>query len=1052
MLLIFGQFFSQNRKLDPRFLALISNSETGRTTETLSVPSAFKLDVKSVKSKTGKKLDLYSCIIHTDNANSLKEKGFMLQSVYPTFVTALVSIEDLKKLQELNEVKYLEAPKELFPHNDIALGNTGASLLHEGRVNNTPLKGKGILVGVFDSGIDWKHPDFRNPNNPNQSRILRIWDQTLTPIGTENSPSGFNYGVEYTQSQINAELSNLSSSFIREVDTNGHGTHVAGTAAGNGSALSSKKYIGLAPEADIIFVKGGNDSFSDSNIIDSFTYFRNIATALNRPIVVNYSLGGQYGPHDGTRPHEIAADNFTNSGTGRLVVISAGNDNGANLHRRENIAVGETKTISFNVPTNTSATDLFAFVLYANDNTDVTSVLTAPSGESLTTTAGQYRESIVSNNGFKMRMNNNIDFANNDRYVEFYILRNGVNIVNSAGVWSISITNNGTNPIIIDGWLYYKNSAVNTTVVGGDSNFLVGSPGNATNAITTASYVGKLSWYSNNTSSPNSYSYSTSTQDAISPFSATGPRRDNVMKPDISATGQAVISALSAGSLATSSNNNVDGTYYRINQGTSMAAPVVTGALALLLQAKPNITLSEVKSAINNTALSDVNTGTVPNNRWGNGKLDIFRAVSSLIDCNTQQRETLLYEDPYPSALDITNISLSSGMRVAVKFSPSTTGKLGGVYFSTSNTFETISSFTIEVRSNNSGLPGDIIATKSISPEAITKSTWQYFDLSDLNVNVTSGTDYFIAVTASGGNWSLRRENSPIDGRSYTSSDGNSWTQVTAGDYRIRSVVYSSSTSKTSLVNTLGSDAKVIVDNQPYQLATKCDLIGSVTANGTSPVRGILSAKVWVDSNNTGNYVKRHFEISPTVNSNTSSSRVTLYFTQVEFNEYNTATSSTNKLPVNSSDNIGKANIKIKKFLSTSSDNTGNPNSYSGAATEIDPVDSDIIWNATNNYWEISFDTIGLGGFFLTTQNNLSTTESISGINIFPNPAKDYINVNGLTKNMKGEIFDMSGKLIKEIALQKGDNKINISSFVKGIYVLKYSNGEMNNSFKFIKE
>lgn len=1052
LLLASSLIIAQNRKLDYKFQALINNSFSGKASDVQPTPSVFKLDVKSVKSKTGKTNDLYSCIIYTENANLLKDKGFNIQSVYPTFVTALVSVEDLKALQELNEVKYVESPDVLQAHNDIALGTTGASLLHEGRVNNTPLKGKGILVGVFDSGIDWKHPDFRNPNNPNESRILRIWDQTLTPIGSETSPTGFSYGVEYTQAQINADLANSSSSFVREVDTNGHGTHVAGTAAGNGSALSTKKYMGLAPEADIIFVKGGNDSFPTTNTVDSFTYFRNVATALNRPIVVNYSIGGQFGPHDGTRPHELAADSFTNSGTGRLVVISAGNDNGTNLHRRENIAVGETKTISFSVGANTSATDLFAFRLYANDNTDVTAVATSPTGESLTVTPGQLRALVVSNNGFKLNVDNNVEVPNNDRYVEIYVNRNGTNSESSAGIWTLSITNNGTNPIITDGWLYYKNKDVTTTLVGGDSNFLVGSPGNATNAITAASYVGKLGWFSNNTSSPGGYSYSTATQETISTFSATGPRRDNVLKPDITATGQAVISAMSSGSLAASSSDNIDGTYYRKNQGTSMAAPVVTGALALLLQAKPNVTLSEAKNAIYNTASSDANnTGTVPNNRWGYGKLDIFRAVSSLVDCSTQQRETILYEEPYPSALDA-GVSLSNGNRIAVKFTPTTTGKIGGIYFSTSTTFETITSFVIEVRNNNGGVPGNVIATKSISPDAIAKFAWQYFDLSDLNVNVTSGSDYFLVVTASGGNWSLRRENSSVDNRSYTSGDGNTWTQVTAGDYRIRSVVYSSVAAKTSLVANAGSDSKSIVDNQPYLLSTKCDLIGNITPNGSSPVRGMLSAKVWVDSNNTGNYVKRHFEILPSANSNTSTVKVTLYFTQAEFNEYNNATSSTNKLPINSSDNTGKANIKIKKFLSTSSDNTGNPNSYSGTATEIDPVDSDIIWNSTNNYWEVSFNTTGLGGFFLTTQNNLSTTESKNGIRIFPNPTKDFINVNGLSRTAKAQIFDISGKLIQELVLQKGENKIDVSSFVKGVYLIKYSLDDKEFSSKFIKK
>lgn len=166
---------------------------------------------------------------------------------------------------------------------------------------------------MFDTGIDWDHPDFRNPTDQTKSRILRIWDQTITPITGEVSPSGFAYGVEYTQSHLNDELDGTPTNYVREKDLNGHGTHVAGTAAGNGAALTSLKYMGVAPNADIVMVKGGNSSFSTNNIIDALTYFKNVANALGKPIVINMSIGGQDGAHDGSNPEEIAVDNFCTS-------------------------------------------------------------------------------------------------------------------------------------------------------------------------------------------------------------------------------------------------------------------------------------------------------------------------------------------------------------------------------------------------------------------------------------------------------------------------------------------------------------------------------------------------------------------------------------------------------------------------------------------------------------------------------------------------------------------------------------------------------------------
>lgn len=1054
-LLLSGLFFAQNKKLDRKFQYLLDNKVQYKTSSRFReiIPNAYKLETKAVKTSDNKTTDLYSCIIYTDNVIALKEKGINIQSVYPKFVTALVSIEDVEKLQTAQEVIFVESPKSLSIQNDIAVGASGASLLHAGMVNNTPLRGKGILVGIFDTGIDWDHPDFRDPIDPTKSRILRIWDQTLTPTGSEISPTGFSYGVEYTQTQINGELSGSTNGVVREADLHGHGTHVAGTAVGNGAALSTKKYLGMAPEADIVVVKGGDGSFPTSNTIDSFTYFKNIADLFKRPIVLNYSIGGQYGPHDGTRPDELAADSFVNSGKGRLVVVSAGNDNGKNLHKRLNLAPGETQNIIFNSPASTTAEDIFGFRLYLNDNTNITSTATAPNGEFLIAVPGQDNIKKVIGDSFTMYLEDNIETINGDRFIDYYIARNGTNTQTTAGAWTLSITNNGTSAIVIDGWLYYKNSAVNTTIVGSDNDMLVSSPGNATDVITAASYVGRNGWYSNSSTAPGGYTSASSTQDAISTFSAIGPRRDGLQKPDIAAVGQAVISAMSTGTLAASSTDIVDATYYRKNQGTSMSAPVITGALALMLQAKPNIDYAEAKNALHNTAQFDISTGAIPNNTWGYGKLDIFRAVSSLIECSTQERKTYLYETPYQPSRDGETI-FASGNKVAVKFTPNITGKLGGINFATSTTFKTITSFTIEILQNNGGVPGNVIATKSINPNAISKYSWQYFDLSDLNIDVTSGNDYFLAITAFGGDWSLRRESTNIDNRSYIStSGGTNWTLNSTYDYRIRSIVYSSSAPKNTIASTYSSDAKVITDSNPYYFSNKCELISKITPNGATPIKGLISQKIWIEDTQINDYVKRHYEITPSENASNSTAKITLYFTQQEFTDFNNNVSG-DKLPTSSNDTNGIANLRIRKYSGSTSDGSGLPESYLSAATIINPNDEDIVWNTENNYWEVTFDTSGFSGFFVSTpQTTLSTIQTPkSTISIYPNPAIDIININGITRDTEANVYDLSGKIIKSIFLNNGKKIINISSLAKGIYVIKFKNGNVEISRKFIKK
>ncbi|UZU00085.1 hypothetical protein ODZ84_11170 [Chryseobacterium fluminis] len=201
--LIFGQV----QKLDFRFEILLRNKEAvakGLNVKELEKPE-MKLDKHLVVTSKGAQT-MYSCIVYTKTPEKLKQDGIMVQTVLPSFATALVGIEDLEKLMQLPYVTSVMAPSFTFLHNDVSRAQSGASLLQDGALNNTAYNGAGILVGILDSGIDWKHPDFRKLNDQTKSRIYSIWDQTLTPQGAETSPAGFATGVEYTRAQIEDEL------------------------------------------------------------------------------------------------------------------------------------------------------------------------------------------------------------------------------------------------------------------------------------------------------------------------------------------------------------------------------------------------------------------------------------------------------------------------------------------------------------------------------------------------------------------------------------------------------------------------------------------------------------------------------------------------------------------------------------------------------------------------------------------------------------------------------------------------------------------------------
>lgn len=1019
-------FYGQVQKLDSRFDILLKNKESitnGRAVKELERPD-MKLDQHLVVTSKGAQT-MYSCIIYTKEPEKLKADGFLVQSQLPTFSTALVTIEDIERLTKLPYVTSVMSPEFDELHNDVSRAQSGASLLQDGVFNNTAYNGTGVLVGIYDSGIDWKHPDFRKADDQTKSRIVSIWDQTLTAQAGETAPTGFSTGVEYTRAQIEDELDGTPAGFVRENDINGHGTHVSGTAAGNGAAFADKRHKGFSSDADIVFVKGGNGSFPTTNTINALTYFKNVATALNKPIVVNMSIGGQGTAHDGTSTHEVAVNSFTTSGAGRVVVISAGNDYGANLHRKVDIAANASQTYNFTVASNTSAANVFSFIMYANDNTPVTAKLTTPDGQQYTQNISTNTAHSILGGGITATMYNYWGNDNNKRYVQLVVARNS-GTTNVQGNYTLEITNNGTQQITTHGWLYSQGVA--TTLQNGDNEYIVGSPGNASNAITVASYMGRASWYSGT-----SGYFTLTPQESISSFSAQGPRVDGVQKPEIAGSGQNVISSRSSDSSPGTTDIIAGTNYYVKNQGTSMSSPGVAGAVGLLLQANPSLTAAQVKARLTANARMDGATGTVPNMRWGYGKLDIYKAVTDELGCVKSNFETIGYDEPYIIANTESNYYFDN-IALAVRYTPTLTGKLGGFSFLTGTILSSDIPVDIQIRKvNANGNPGDIIATKTITSwlNNTQRFTWNYVNLSDLNVQMVTGKEFYIVVNGLGGRIAMKAESAVVNNRSKTSTDGTTWTSRTF-DLKMRATVFENVAEVKNLATSNQTKAGTVTSGNNY-FTNACQLIARVEKETASTVTGNVTSKVWVD-NAQPNYVARRYEINSDTNTAAATGKVTLYFKQADFDAYNLTNGI--KLPTSPTDVANKANLLIEKYAGTST--TGTVASFGGTATVITPDIADIIWNDTYQYWEVSFQTTGLGGYFVKTGTTLGTADVKinSEVSITPNPAKDFVNV-ALGRHSKGAltIYDVSGKLVKTVNIDANSGRINVSELVKGTYL-----------------
>ncbi len=1052
LLLSFGISFGQYQKLDYKFEKLIQESKAlskspdgPRKLSTLA--KELQVDEQLVVTAKGAQ-KMYSCIVYTDHPEELKRNGIIVQSTLPKFVTVLATLEDLQKMVEMPNVISILSPAFDELHNDVSLMQSGANLLQNGALNDTNYTGEGVLVGIFDTGIDWKHPDFRDAKDPTKSRIVSIWDQTLTPISGEVSPANFENGVEYTMSQINDEIDGTPTNFVRQKDINGHGTHVAATAAGNGAAFADKRHRGFAPNAGLVIVKGGDGSFAQNNTIDAMTYFQQVATAQNKAIVFNMSIGGQGSAHDGTAPHEVAVDKFTRSGPGRVAVISAGNDYGRNLHRKVIIAPNSSGTFSISAGSSTTEDNVFSVYMYGDSNLPVTAKLISPEGIEYLSPPGQTTEHEIQGGKFLAKVYNYISAANQKRYVQVVITRKKGSIENSSGFYSIILANNESKQMVFHGYKVSEGAAA--TLLGGDNEYIVASPGNATTAITVASYIGRLGWYKSN---PTAGGYITlnSMAEGISPFSAKGPRTDEVLKPEITASGQSVISAMSSDALLdASSSSNVDGTFYKINQGTSMSAPGVAGAVALLLQANPKLTAVEVKTMLTKNARHDEVTGNVPNARWGFGKLDIYKTVADEIGCQTSDTETIGYDNQFYTR--DTDTQVTGKYIFAVRYSPTLTGKLGSVNFHTGLSAPTDTPIIISIRTVVDGKPGTVLASKTINSLSndIQRLSWNSIDFTQFNVPIVTGDDFYVTIDATAGSISLRADETDVDKRSYTSkNNGITWLE-SSNAFRIRAMVYEDQPQIKQLATKNESVPKPIAMGKNY-VTTSCNIIASVEKTESSTITGNVTAKVWL-TNSEKTHVSRRYELTPTTNPSTATGRVTLYYYQSEFDVYNETNSV--KLPTSPTDEQGKANILIDQFAGTSSDNSGKNGSYTNGHVTLKPNVENVKWNPTYQYWEVTLDVTGFGGFFLRTSSSTLATSDITKdqIAIYPNPVKDVLNIDLKSQTGNVKIFDLSGKVVRTDSIKKSGT-INVSTLTKGMYIVEISTDDNSKvTKKIIKE
>ena len=595
-------------------------------------------------------------VYYTGDIQPAVALGLTIDSYHSGMVAGHLQLKDLEAIASQPNIQQIDLPKiyRTGLHESIkSIGVDSVRTVDASTGTFTGFTGKGVIVGIIDSGIDYRHKAFQVGG---KSRILRIWDQLATfanePSTGKKLPTlpptiTTSKGVEYTQKSINDALANANPlSIVGQMDIDGHGTHVAGIAAGNGSQKGSchgaYHYIGVAPEADLIIVKTGGNDPDLLTAIDYIVHhaghpeFRDppVLSPAPQRVVINISLYGQDGSHDGKTKFDGQINDVLLANPSTLVIVTiAGNDGAIGLHAQASVPATSTLDLDFEIMVRQPDAEhpyVDEFIEIWFDKVHTLSCAIKPSNGSFTTPVNIGGNQLFPdiNNGGKVLIDG-LDLAedhsdDNRFYIKLIRPAGGQH---KAGIWTIKLTNPSATPVPVHAWIpTSKNNATGTAFKTAVSHqCTIGGPGSAEKAITVGSY--------------RTDTFFGLFDGDLSDFSGRGPMRDGAFqKPDLVAPGD-VITAPGIKGDRTGADDylcfkcccDCCADFYVGKDGTSQAAPHVTGAVALMWQKDPTLTAQKIKELLTKTARKDGDTGsTIPNPEWGFGKLDVAATLAAI--------------------------------------------------------------------------------------------------------------------------------------------------------------------------------------------------------------------------------------------------------------------------------------------------------------------------------------------------------------------------------------------------------------------------------------
>jgi subtilisin family serine protease len=552
----------------------------------------------------------------------------------------IIRIGNSGKMQVLNDTMKVQS--------NVYAARNGLAPLSQG------YSGNNIIMGMIDSGIDFNHPDFKD--SLGNTRIIKLWDQR-DPNGP--GPMPWNYGTEWDSSQINAGVCTHD-----DLAYYGHGTHVTGIAAGDGSSVTAVDYSGVAPKTTIIMVAL---DFAGSNspvaVADAAAYIYQTAMALGRPCVINASVGDYLGSHDGQDLQALMIDSLLNVNA-RSFVCAIGNAGAEKIHLSYPLNVLDTNFTWFTY----SGGDIYIQTWADTNNFNGAKFSIGCTQDGNFVDRGRTafsnfqanlnlltNDSIMNSNGQRMaRIQKYGSVQGSACSMEFLITPDsGVGYdfslqMTGAGLfhcWSFDMYSNALpNVLTYPKIIFYKSPDTTHTVC---SSFQCSDK-----TICVGNYTNRASW----TNYTGARTYDTTViAGHIMWNSSVGPTRDGRVRPDICAPGAnniscGVISSMPAIIAGAPEYVGVGG-FHVAGGGSSASSPVVAGCVALYLERFPTANATQIKYAVEMCAHTDNFTGTaLPDNTWGYGKVDAFSMLTncalSVPENNAADNSLQLFPNP----------------------------------------------------------------------------------------------------------------------------------------------------------------------------------------------------------------------------------------------------------------------------------------------------------------------------------------------------------------------------------------------------------------------